>query len=147
MMFPGSPSPRRFEWQLSPDSEQRLREALALIAPALRGELWWWMRQRGRSEFPPWPENPAALDPGPDVIVDAICEDADPAYRKANWALAMYVVLTKLDSPDEWLLGSENESSPAIGEALKDMRPHADWQTTLVGGAVQAIGISGRIGS
>jgi hypothetical protein len=138
--------PERYEWQLDGQAEQTLRAGLHEVVPALRGELWWWMDQRGKPAFEDWLAEPAKHDPGADVLVDAIRDNPKPAYRRANWALATYVLLTGEFRADEWLWASSiDEPSIGVDYALHDMKLPSTWERTLVGGAVSAVGIAGRI--
>lgn len=67
-------------------------------------------------------------------------------YRKADWALSTYVVLSAVDRPDKRMWRSTaGQVNYAVHDALHDLHPPEGWGVTLVGGAVHAVGIAERI--
>lgn len=136
----------RWTWQLDADAERDLRMGLPQLAAELRGELWWWMSQRGKGTAAMPPDAVADLDPGGDRIVDYIREQETPGYARADWALATYALLTKFDHPQELLYASNTGSpSPSADLAFRDIRLPEAWPSTLVGGAVHAQGVARRL--
>lgn len=87
-----------FGWTLPAELEQLLRERLALVAPTLRAELWWWMAQRDRTPPEPRPDDFTDLDPDADRIIDHIGVQPDARVARADEHLAYLLLIDQ--TPD-----------------------------------------------